>query len=515
MRRAGRRGLAMAVRAQALSSARRAARAPDEANAGAPGLRPGGGARQAYESSTAAGLRAGRGLGAAVARAAAAGIACVVRAACAALICMCVLAASAAAAVVTGVSDQRAAFFDSPLVPRARARRGPADRPVGRGPARRSVGRVDRPRAARRGDASWSRSSTTARAAARARRASCRPSAPTATPSAALLAKYPSIREVTAWNEPNHNSQPTFRHPDAAARYYEEARARCPGVHDRRGRRPRRRRAPELAVRRTRPRSTSTPAVWGLHNYYDSTYFRSRGVQTMLDSDERPAVADGDRRDRLVRQPRLRRAARGRRRRVDVRPRRPLSRDRADVPLPVAGNARQRLRLRPARLRRLAAAGVRRRGRPCRSARRGRAGRAARPGRHGRRRHRHSRPSPPDPRSRPPEATPRCARSAPCACSRAAGSWFACAASRAARVRGAAASAWSCASPARWSRAWRSTSRRAGCSRGSCGSRSDARRHLMRARRPRVQLQACAPRGLPCTARSDVAVSRAKAPTRP
>ena len=97
----------------------------------------------------------------------------------------------------------------------------------------------------------------------------------------ALLARYPSIREVTAWNEPNHNSQPTFRHPDAAARYYDEARARCPACTIVAGDFLDDVALPSYIVS-YKAALTSVPAVWGLHNYFDSTYFRSRGVQTML-----------------------------------------------------------------------------------------------------------------------------------------------------------------------------------------------------------------------------------------
>ena len=191
-----------------------------------------------------------------------------------------VFAAGAPAAVLTGISDQRAAFFDSPayralafdavrlIVPwDAGLRAGPWDGWIGR--AQRDGARV--------------------MVALEHDSASRCPGAPCVLPTvgaygdalSALLAKHPSIREVTAWNEPNHSSQPTFRHPDAAAGYYEEARARCPActivagdVLD------------DVALpdwlAAYKAALTSTPAVWGLHNYYDSTYFRSRGVTAML-----------------------------------------------------------------------------------------------------------------------------------------------------------------------------------------------------------------------------------------
>jgi hypothetical protein len=196
------------------------------------------------------------------------------------LVAACLVSASAAAGVVTGVSDQRAAFFDSPayralelgtvrlIVPwDAGLRAGPWDAWIAR--ARRDGAAV--------------------MVALEHDGASRCPASPCVLPStkaygdalSALLAKYPSIHEVTAWNEPNHSSQPTFRHPEAAAHYYDEARARCRActivagdVLD------------DVALANWlsayKAALTSAPAVWGLHNYYDSTYFRSRGVMAML-----------------------------------------------------------------------------------------------------------------------------------------------------------------------------------------------------------------------------------------
>ena len=198
----------------------------------------------------------------------------------AALVAACLVAVSASAGVVTGVSDQRAGFFESPayralelgtvrlIVPwDAGVRAGPWDAWIAR--ARRDGAAV--------------------MVALEHDGASRCPAAPCVLPSteaygdalSALLARYPSIREITAWNEPNHSSQPTFRHPEAAARYYDEARARCRActivagdVLD------------DVALpdwlAAYKAALTSTPAVWGLHNYYDSTYFRSRGVTAML-----------------------------------------------------------------------------------------------------------------------------------------------------------------------------------------------------------------------------------------
>ena len=196
------------------------------------------------------------------------------------LVAACAAATAAPATVVTGVSDQRAAFFDSPayraleldtvrlIVPwDAGLRAGPWDAWIARA----------------------QRDGATIMLALEHDVASRCPASPCVLPPAsdygdalaALLARYPSIREITAWNEPNHSSQPTFRHPDAAARYYEEARARCPACTIVAGDF-----LDDVALvswlTAYKAALTSTPAVWGLHNYYDSTYFRQRGIQTML-----------------------------------------------------------------------------------------------------------------------------------------------------------------------------------------------------------------------------------------
>jgi hypothetical protein len=199
-----------------------------------------------------------------------------------ALAAACACTASAPAAVVTGVSDQRDTFFHSPayralelntvrlIVPwDAGLRTGPWDAWIARA----------------------QRDGATVMVALEHESGTRCPGSPCDLPALdaygdaldALLARYPSIADVTAWNEPNHNSQPTFRHPDAAAHYYEEARTRCAActvvagdfLDDV---------ALPSYLADYKAALTSTPAVWGLHNYYDSTYFRSRGVQTMLTS---------------------------------------------------------------------------------------------------------------------------------------------------------------------------------------------------------------------------------------
>jgi hypothetical protein len=96
-----------------------------------------------------------------------------------------------------------------------------------------------------------------------------------------LHALFPSIRLFTAWNEPNHAREPTATDPAAAAHYTDVIAEECPActvvagdLLD----------GPGMASYLSfyKAALTSTPAVWGLHNYYDTTYFQSTGTQTLL-----------------------------------------------------------------------------------------------------------------------------------------------------------------------------------------------------------------------------------------
>lgn len=103
----------------------------------------------------------------------------------------------------------------------------------------------------------------------------------------ALLTKYPGITAVEAWNEPNHGLQPTSRSAALAARYFDAAfevcGARCTVVAgnmlD----------VPSMGTYLSAYRAALVhkPAVWGLHNYYDATYFDDAGVKQIM------AVTDG------------------------------------------------------------------------------------------------------------------------------------------------------------------------------------------------------------------------------
>ena len=115
------------------------------------------------------------------------------------------------------------------------------------------------------------------------------PSAPCALPSVgayeaavrAFLTAYPQVRLITPWNEANHAAEPTAGRPDRAAAYYNAARRACPActlvaadVID----------GPGMLswVAEYRRGLDENPQVWGLHDYYDTTYFTTSGLRDYL-----------------------------------------------------------------------------------------------------------------------------------------------------------------------------------------------------------------------------------------
>jgi hypothetical protein len=87
------------------------------------------------------------------------------------------------------------------------------------------------------------------------------------------------------WNEANHRSQPTWRSPRQAARYYRVMRRICRGctivaldVLDQRG--------VERYIRRwykaLSPSLRRRARLVGIHNYSDTNRFRSRGTRTII-----------------------------------------------------------------------------------------------------------------------------------------------------------------------------------------------------------------------------------------
>jgi hypothetical protein len=89
----------------------------------------------------------------------------------------------------------------------------------------------------------------------------------------AIRKRYPWVRTMSAWNEANHVSQPTWNRPRRAAQYYNIMRKTCRGcrivaadVLDGKN---------MLAWLATFKRYAKSPRIWGLHSYADSNYFRS------------------------------------------------------------------------------------------------------------------------------------------------------------------------------------------------------------------------------------------------
>jgi hypothetical protein len=92
-------------------------------------------------------------------------------------------------------------------------------------------------------------------------------------------ARFPWIRDLSAWNEANHAQQPTARRPAQAARLYNALRAECRGcrivaadVLDQAGF--------QTWIRRFR-RSARAPRVWGLHNYVDVNRMRDSSIRRL------------------------------------------------------------------------------------------------------------------------------------------------------------------------------------------------------------------------------------------
>jgi hypothetical protein len=84
----------------------------------------------------------------------------------------------------------------------------------------------------------------------------------------AFRARWPWVRTIGVWNEANHRSQPTFRYPEQAARYFNIVRRACGGcrvvaadvIDD-----------ANMVRWLARFRGVARGArLWGLHNYRDS-----------------------------------------------------------------------------------------------------------------------------------------------------------------------------------------------------------------------------------------------------
>jgi hypothetical protein len=94
-------------------------------------------------------------------------------------------------------------------------------------------------------------------------------------------ARYPWVKDYLTWNEANHCSQPTCKHPRTAARFYLAIRRHCRGC---------RVVAADVLdgskmvswVKRFAHAVGTTNVIWGLHNYIDANRFRERGTKALL-----------------------------------------------------------------------------------------------------------------------------------------------------------------------------------------------------------------------------------------
>lgn len=88
-----------------------------------------------------------------------------------------------------------------------------------------------------------------------------------------LRKRYPWVKSMSAWNEANHTSQPTWNRPKRAAQYYNIMRRECRGcrvvaadVLDGSNM------LPWLAKFK---RHAKRPRIWGLHSYGDANHHRA------------------------------------------------------------------------------------------------------------------------------------------------------------------------------------------------------------------------------------------------
>ena len=104
--------------------------------------------------------------------------------------------------------------------------------------------------------------------------------------------RFPWVRTYVAWNEINHFTQPTYRHPGAAARFADIARRECRGCQvvvadlldqadSARARKPRYRSTLRY-IERFKKKLESPRRYCGLHNYSDTNRFRDAGTRKII-----------------------------------------------------------------------------------------------------------------------------------------------------------------------------------------------------------------------------------------
>ena len=93
--------------------------------------------------------------------------------------------------------------------------------------------------------------------------------------------EFPYAKTFTPWNEVNHVSQPTYRKPALAAKYYKTLKSACKGctvmaadVLDSSD--------VKTYLRKFLRASKGKGRIWGLHNYKDVNRRQSKGVKNVL-----------------------------------------------------------------------------------------------------------------------------------------------------------------------------------------------------------------------------------------
>jgi hypothetical protein len=207
-----------------------------------------------------------------------------------ALLATLVLVPSAEAKYRVGVGDQNAAMFDSARWQSLKLKRTrymvPWNWNKDPGQAAEVTAHMNRARAARQQvlvafTAPWSCWNGTRYSRSRGCRA---PSANAYRSSFRAFDKqFPWVKTYSAWNEVNHASQPTYRKPGLAVRYYEVLRK------DARKRKYKVMAADMLDtsnmaryLRSFLRKAKGSPSLWGLHNYQDVNYRTSKDTRLML-----------------------------------------------------------------------------------------------------------------------------------------------------------------------------------------------------------------------------------------
>jgi hypothetical protein len=201
-----------------------------------------------------------------------------------------VLVPSAEAKYRVGVGDQNAAMFDSPRWQSLKLKRTrylvPWDWQKNPNQVAQTTAYMDRARVARQQvlvTFTASRGCWNGRRYSRAARCKAPSAKAFRKAFGAFDNRYPWVKTYSAWNEVNHASQPTYRKPGLAVRYYEVLRKQA-----------RKRKFKLMAadvldtsnmsryLRSFMRKAKGSPRLWGLHNYQDVNYRTSKDTRRML-----------------------------------------------------------------------------------------------------------------------------------------------------------------------------------------------------------------------------------------